>query len=155
MGESLRKIKHCLDQLNDDETWQRPKAEMNSIANILIHLSGNLRQWILGGVGGAPDTRNRPAEFSDRSMRPKKQLLDDLENVVKQCQQVFAKTSPSALLEHRRIQGFDEQLLEAIFSTVSHFQGHTQEIIHMTRTIRGAEYKFDFVPKGKEQGGAE
>jgi hypothetical protein len=153
LDKGLRKITHCLDQLKDDEIWKRPRPEMNSIANVLIHLSGNLRQWILSGVGGAPDTRNRPAEFSDRSMRPKKQLIDDLEQVVKQCEQVLAKTSASALLETRRIQGFEEQLLSAILSTVSHFQGHVQEIIHMTRMIRGNEYKFDFVPKGKEQGG--
>ncbi|MCP3696766.1 MAG: DUF1572 domain-containing protein, partial [Planctomycetaceae bacterium] len=57
--EALRIITHCLDQLNDDQTWWRPSESMNSIANLLLHLSGNVRQWIVSGVGGAPDVRKR------------------------------------------------------------------------------------------------
>src|SRR5687768_7071535 len=78
----LHKIRHCLDQLSDEQVWQRPRPEMNSIANLLIHLTGNLRQWILGGAGGEPDTRNRPAEFTDRSMRSKSELLAALSAVI-------------------------------------------------------------------------
>ena len=152
---AYHKINHCLEQLSDDEVWHRPRPEMNSIANILIHLCGNLRQWIISGVGGAPDVRNRPAEFADRSGKPKSQLLEDFRNVIEQCDAVLAKTDMKSLLVMGRIQGFDVQRLSAIYDTISHLQGHVQEIIHMTRAIRGPSYKFDFVPEGKEQGGAE
>jgi hypothetical protein len=155
LAKGLRKITHCLNQLDDQQLWDRPRPEMNSIANILIHLCGNLRQWIISGVGGSPDVRNRPAEFADRSMKPKAQLVTELENVIAQCDEVFAHADPKSLLKTRRIQGFDVQLMAAIFDTVSHLQGHVQEIIHMTRALKGPAYRFDFVPKGKEQGGTE
>jgi hypothetical protein len=153
MAASLHKIGHCLSQLNDEQVWHRPRPEMNSVANILLHLCGNLRQWILSGVGGSPDTRDRPGEFTDRSMKPKAQLLADLESVIGQCDEMLAHADARSLLQVRRIQGFDVQLMAGIFDTVSHLKGHVQEIIHMTRSIKGPEYRFDFVPKGKEQGG--
>ncbi|HMB95932.1 MAG TPA: DUF1572 family protein [Tepidisphaeraceae bacterium] len=153
LSKSLHKITHCLNQLNDEQIWHRPAAEMNSIANILIHLCGNLRQWIICGVGGANDVRNRQAEFDDRSMRSKKDLLAEFSDVIRQCDAVLAKVDRKNLLEMRRIQGFDVQLLGAIFSTCGHLQGHVQEIIHITRMQKGTDYQFDFVPKGKEQGG--
>jgi hypothetical protein len=128
---------------------------MNSIANILLHLCGNLRQWIISGVGGSPDVRNRPGEFADRSMKPKAELVGDLVNVVGQCDEVLSHVDPKSLLQMRRIQGFEVQRMAGIFDTVAHFQGHVQEIIHMTRGILGPAYRFDFVPKGKEQGGTE
>jgi hypothetical protein len=151
----VQKITHCVDQLSDEQVWQRPRPEMNSIANLLLHLTGNLRQWIVSGVGGSPDVRHRPSEFSDRSMKPKQELLKGFQAVVEQCDEVLAHLSPESLLETRRIQGFDVQVLAAIFDTIAHLQGHVQEIIHMTRAMKGNEYKFDFVPKGKEQGAAD
>lgn len=155
LRERLRKIRHCTDQLTDEQVWWRPRPEMNSIANILLHLTGNLGQWIVSGVGGSKDIRNRPLEFSDRSMRPKSGLVSGLEEVIAQCEEVLSHVEPGALLETRRIQGFDEQLLGAVFDTLAHLQGHVQEIIHMTRQIKGNDYKFDFVPQGKEQGAVE
>src|SRR5262245_40889891 len=105
LRERMRKIRHCTDQLTDEQVWHRPRPEMNSIANIRLHLSGNLRQWIVSGVGGSADVRNRPAEFSDRSMKPKAQLVADLEAVIGQCEEVLSHVQPAALLETRRIQG--------------------------------------------------
>lgn len=148
----LHKINHCCRQLTDEQVWQRPRPEMNSIANVLIHLAGNLRQWIISGAGGRPDTRNRQAEFDDRSGRPKAQLLADLSAVIDECNRVLAELPESSLVEYRKIQGFDIQLLAAIYDTTAHLKGHVQEIICMTRLILGPAYQFDFVPT-REQGG--
>jgi hypothetical protein len=154
LEKALRKITHCLDQLSDEQVWQRPRAEMNSIANLLIHLCGNLRQWIISGAGGEKDVRERQREFDDRSMRSKKELLAEFSRVIQQCDAVLAKVDAKTLMSSRRIQGFDVQLLEGIFNSVAHLQGHVQEIIHMTRQMAGPAYRFDFVPRGKQQGGA-
>jgi hypothetical protein len=61
---ALGKIKHCLGQLSDEQVWWRPRPSLNSIGNLILHLCGNVRQWIVGGLGGAADSRDRPAEFS-------------------------------------------------------------------------------------------
>jgi hypothetical protein len=74
LDNSVARIKHCLDQLDDEQLWWRPKPDMNSIANLILHLCGNVGQWIIAGLSGAPDTRNRPQEFTERSGLPKAAL---------------------------------------------------------------------------------
>jgi hypothetical protein len=151
LSEGMRKIEHCADQLDDKQVWWRPREEMNSIANVMLHLSGNLRQWIIAGVGGAKDVRNRPMEFADRSGRGKAEVVAILKRVVAEADGVVAKVTAEQLLSPRRIQGYDGTVMSAIGDTVAHFRGHVQEIIHMTREQIGEKYRFDFVPKGKEQ----
>jgi hypothetical protein len=149
--EGMHKIEHCVGQLNDQRLWWRPRPEMNSIANLMLHLSGNLRQWIVSGVGGAADIRNRPLEFSDRSNRTREELIAILKKTVMESDAALARVTPAHLLSHRRIQGFDKTAAAAIVQAIPHFRGHVQEIIHMTREQIGEKYRFDFVPKGKEQ----
>ncbi|MGD0540615.1 MAG: DUF1572 family protein [Tepidisphaeraceae bacterium] len=151
LSEGMRKIRHCVDQLTDDQIWWRPKPDMNSIANLMLHLSGNLRQWIIAGVGGETDIRNRPMEFADRSNRPKSEILALLAKVVSEADKTLARLTPEQLLSRRRIQGHDTTVLSAITDTISHFRGHVQEIIHMTRVQLGEKYRFDYVPKSVEQ----
>jgi hypothetical protein len=162
LAEGFHKIEHCVNQLTNDQVWWRPAAqppataknatsEMNSIANLMFHLAGNIRQWIIAGVGGAKDVRNRPLEFSDHSRRPKAEVLAQLQKTVAEADAVLARLTPEQLVENRRIQGFDTNVTEALFGMISHFRGHTQEIIHMTREQLGDGYQFDFVPQGPEQ----
>jgi hypothetical protein len=155
LAEGLRKIDHCADQLTDSQFWWRPGPEMNSIANLCLHLAGNLRQWIISGVGGANDVRNRPVEFSDRSNRPKSEILELLKETVGEADAILSRLTPEELVSPRRIQGFDTDVLGAVVNSVSHFRGHVQEIIHMTREQVGEKYRFDFVPKGREQESAD
>jgi len=151
LSEGFRKIEHCLSQLADEQIWWRPRPEMNSIANLILHLFGNMRQWLISGVGGAKDVRNRPAEFADRSNRRKAEVLGILQKVVSEADAILDRLTPQQLAAPRRIQGYDTTVIAAIFDTVAHFRGHVQEIIHMTREQVGEKYKFDFVPKGREQ----
>jgi len=151
LDEGLHKIEHCLGQLDDEAVWWRPTPQQNSIANLMLHLSGNLRQWIAHGVGGAPDVRNRPMEFDDRSGRPRAELLETLLAAVRAADEVIGGLTAQRLVQPRRIQGFDANMLAAVLSSVAHFRGHTQEIIHITRARLGDAYRFDFVPQGLEQ----
>jgi len=124
---------------------------MNSIANLLIHLSGNLCQWIISGIGGAADIRNRPAEFTDRSRRSARELLAILRDTVRESDKVLSPLRAGDLAQPRRIQGFDETVVSAALHSIAHFRGHSQEIIHLTRTQLGSSYRYDFIPKGEEQ----
>ena len=125
---------------------------LNSIGNLILHLCGNLRQWIVSGVGGAADVRDRPAEFAERGPVPKEELLRRLEAIVGDAQRILAAVNARQLAAVRRIQGFDETGAAAIFSSVPHFRGHTQEIIHMTRLQRGDAYQFAWAPATPEEG---
>lgn len=152
LASALGKIKHCLAQLSDEQVWRREQSSLNSIGNLILHLCGNLRQWIIAGLGGAADVRHRPSEFTERGPIPKDELLHTLDAVVAEAKEVLARLTSRQLLETRRIQGFDVTALAAIFDTVPHFRGHTQEIIHMTRLQLGDAYKFFWVPTTPEQG---
>lgn len=149
---SLQRIEHCTDQLTDQQLWHRPSESANSIANLMLHLCGNLRQWIISGVGGSPDARDRPSEFSQRDPMPKAELLKRLNDTVAEVDAVLAALSPARLLESRRIQGFDVTAMGAIFDAIPHFQGHTQEIIHITRSLLAERYRFWWTPKTAEEG---
>ena len=151
---ALGKISHCLQQLNDHQVWVRSHPSMNSIGNLVLHLCGNVRQWIISGLGGAVDVRNRPAEFSERGPIPKEQLYSQLSTLVDEARGVLAKQTADQLLKVRRIQGYDVTGLNALFNSVPHFRGHTQEIIHMTRLILGDAYELSWQPKTKEEGAA-
>jgi hypothetical protein len=153
LAERAQRIRHCVEQLDDDQVWWRPRESMNSIANLLLHLQGNLRQWIVSGVGGEPDSRDRPGEFTDRSRLPKAELLAEFEGVVARVDAVLANLDEARLIEPRRIQGFEELVLSAIWHSLEHLGGHTQEIIFMTRLQVGDDYKFAWTPSTPEQGG--
>jgi hypothetical protein len=154
LTQALDRLKHCLNQLTDAQVWWRPTAEMNSIGNLVLHLAGNVRQWILAGIGGAKDARFRQGEFDERRQIPKAELLANLEATVAEAKAALAQQTPEEWARVRRIQSFEVSGLGAAVHSVSHFRGHTQEIIHLTRTQLGEKYKFDFVPKTKEQGAA-
>ena len=113
---------------------------------------GNVRQWIVAGLGGAADGRDRPAEFAECGPIPRVELLRRLEAVVDEARAVLARQTARQLLEARRIQGFDVTGLAAIFDSVPHFRGHTQEIVSMTRLQLGDAYKFAWAPTTPEQG---
>jgi hypothetical protein len=152
LAASHEKIRHCLDQLDDAQVWRRPRPAMNSIANLVLHLCGNLRQWLVAGIGGAADVRNRPQEFAERGPISREHLLRRLGEVVAEADSVLARVTEPQLLEPRRIQGFDETVLSAIFNSVSHLAGHTQEIVYATRLLLGDLYQFAWTPATPEQG---
>lgn len=145
-------IQHCLEQLTDEQIAWRPTESLNSIGNLVLHLCGNVRQWIITGVGGEPDVRDRPKEFAERGPFGRDDVLSQLDEVVEQAEAVLRNLSPSQLLEHRRIQGFDTTGLSAVFDSVAHFKGHTQEIVFMTRMQLGDDYRFQWVPSTPEEG---
>jgi hypothetical protein len=146
------KITHCVDQLNDDQLNWRPFESQNSIANIILHLCGNVTQWIINGVEQKPDTRHRAAEFSDRHRYMRDDLKSRLADVVRQADQTLSRITPGTITEPRTIQAFDVTVMHAIVDCVTHFVGHSHEIIYITRLQLGDKYKFKFVPT-KAQGG--
>src|SRR4030095_11839643 len=125
LEEYLPKIEHCLEQLTNEQIWWRPNEQSNSIGNLLLHLAGNVRQWIVSGVGGQPDKRDRDWEFAQRSGMTGDELRKRLRNSLSDVDRVLATLDHSILLERRKIQSSEPTVLEAIFHVTEHFSMHT------------------------------
>jgi hypothetical protein len=117
-------------------------------------LEGNVRQWIVAGVGRELDVRDRPREFAERGPIAKSELLERLRKTVDRSIEIVSSQSADAVIGSRRIQGFDTTVAEALVDSVAHFRGHAQEIISLTRQQLQGRYEFYFVPQSAEQGAA-
>jgi uncharacterized damage-inducible protein DinB len=146
LADYLPKIERCLERLTDAQVWWRANEESNSVGNLLLHLEGNARQWIVCGVGRAPGERDRDREFDERDGLSRERLLSALRTTLEEVDGVLARLDPYALLERRHIQGLDVTVLAAVFHVVEHFSMHTGQIILLTKQLSSddlAFYEFD------------
>jgi len=137
----LPKIERCLERLTDDDVWSRPNEASNSIGNLLLHLRGNVTQWIIAGVGGRTRERRRQQEFDERNRIPKGDLLAGLRAAVEEADEIIRGLDIGALGSRRAIQDYDVTVLEAVYHVVEHFSMHTGQIIMMTKARTGENLK--------------
>jgi uncharacterized damage-inducible protein DinB len=143
LGEDfLPKIERCLGLLNDQQIWWRTNEQSNSIGNLLLHLSGNVRQWIVCGLGGATDSRDRNSEFARRGEIPRAELFDRLKRTVDEAVAVLGRLDSDALLAKHRIQGLEVSALEAILHVVEHFSMHAGQIVLLTKQLTAHDLHF-------------
>ena len=140
--EYLPKIERCLEQLTIADVWWRANSDSNSIGNLLLHLSGNVRQWIVSGLGGAPDQRERQTEFDAKSGPSKEELLVGLRQTLAEAEAVLKGFDTNRLLQPYKIQGSDVSAHEAIFHVVEHFSMHTGQIILLTKMLARKDLAF-------------
>ena len=133
LAEDLSRIDTCVAKLPPDALWARDSENENAVGNLLLHLDGNVRQWILSGVGGAVERRDRPAGFAARSGPGAPVLIANLRSTVTDAIGVIRALPHARLDEAVTIQGYDTTVLAAIFHVVEHFSGHTYQIILLTK----------------------
>jgi Protein of unknown function (DUF1572) len=142
----MGRIETCVEKLNPDQLWKRGGDNQNAVGNLLLHLNGNVRQWILHGVGGQPDQRERDAEFAAQSGTGpdagRAKLLADLRATVMQVIDVIRTLPPARLTESIHPQGYDVTVLTAIYTAVEHFSGHAFQIILLTKLFTGEDLGF-------------
>jgi uncharacterized damage-inducible protein DinB len=138
----LPKIERCLELLNDEQIWWRANPQSNSIGNLLLHLTGNVNQWIVCGLGDATDARDRDSEFAQRATIPREELIAGLKQTLREADAALARFGADKLLERRRIQGLDVSALEAILHVVEHFSMHAGQIILLTKQLTAQDMHF-------------
>lgn len=148
IGEYVPKIQRCLRALSEDDVWWRPNPASNSVGNLVLHVAGNARQWIVTGVCGSPDTRDRPGEFSRTEGLSRAELSEHLDATMAAVDAAMTSLEAEAygrpeLLEDRRtIQGMDVSVMEAVYHVVEHFSQHTGQIIYITKARTGGDLSF-------------
>jgi uncharacterized damage-inducible protein DinB len=142
LREYLTKIRLSVSVLDDRVVWARPNESSNSIGNLMLHLAGNARQWIVSGVGGTPDGRDRQSEFAQRAAIPVTVLIDRLEQTISDVDRVLASLTAADLHARRIIQANDVTVLEAVFHVVEHFSMHTGQIILLAKADQPGRVRF-------------
>ena len=136
------RIQRCVSELTNDEIWWRAHENNNSVGNLLIHLTGNLGQFVLSGIGGGQDTRNREREFGERTHVPKEELVRQLESAMMETDRILGQFDPRRLLDHTNLLNRERTFLEVMAIVVEHFALHVGQIIYITKLKTGKELNF-------------
>jgi uncharacterized damage-inducible protein DinB len=136
------RLSSCVESLTDEQVWWRPNEASNSIGNLILHLNGNVRQWIVSSFKQTDDARDRPAEFSERRVVPRSTLLSKLGATLTEASDVLASLTEADLLRTYQIQGYIVSGLQAVYHVVEHFGMHYGQIVYITKLLHGQDLGF-------------
>lgn len=146
LDEYVPRIAHCVGMLSEEEIWARPNAHSNSVGNLLRHLEGNVRQWILAGVDGRPDERDRDAEFAatgETETASPAELVERLRATVTEAVDVVEGLGPDGLLARGLYQSrYEDSALGAVLHVMEHFSGHAGQIYAFTKQAKDVDLAF-------------
>jgi hypothetical protein len=135
-------IEACVLKLDGEQIWARGNGAQNSIGNLVLHLCGNVRQWIGSSIGGESDIRERDREFAADSRIETPELLEKLRVTVNHAVRILADLPPDRLTDRVSTQDGERSALEVIYQVVGHFQQHAGQIIFATKLATGEDLKF-------------
>lgn len=136
------RIEACLARLTEEQIWARGSANENAIGNLALHLAGNVKQWIVASLGGAPDLRKRDEEFAARGGRAAQELLAHLKSTVEEAAAVIGSLDTERLTREYTIQKYQVSGLAAVYHVVEHFAQHTGQIIFATKMLTAEDLGF-------------
>ncbi len=136
------RIEKALAELTEAELWQRPNSQSNSVGNLLLHLCGNITQYVLSSPGNQPDQRVRDAEFAAEGGFNKAELLEKLGSAVRQATQIIRKASQEEMLRERRVQGFQMSGIAIAVHVCEHYSYHTGQIAFWVKLLKNKDLDF-------------
>ncbi len=141
-GQLWPRLQECVASLTEEQIWWRPNDASNSIGNLLLHLNGNVYQWLVASFNKEDDKRNRPAEFSAQGGLAAAVLVERLGATLDQVKAVFDRLTPVELLAPYEIQGYHVSGLDAVYHVVEHFALHYGQIAYITKLLSGKDLGF-------------
>jgi len=136
------RLRACVEPLTEEQVWWRPNPASNSIANLILHLNGNVGQWLVASFNRQEDARNRPAEFAAESGLSPAQLLAILGATMNNAAQVLDRLTEADLVAPYEIQGYHVTGLEAVYQVVEHFGLHYGQIVYISKSLTGNDLGF-------------
>src|SRR5918911_22794 len=133
----LPKLERCLEVLTDEDVWWRANEGSNSIGNLLLHLEGSTRTWIINVAGGSHSPRDRQQEFDEREQIPRAELMARLRRTLAEADEVLARLDPETLPERRQTPWEEVTVLWAVYHAVEHFAMHAGQIIMLAKMRSG------------------
>jgi Protein of unknown function (DUF1572) len=133
----------CMNRLSEEQIWQRGGPHENAVGNLILHLSGNMRQWIMHGVDRQPDVRVRDLEFSTTGGLGRDELLALFSATVAEARAILATLPAERLTDRTNPQPTGQvgevSVLDAIYQVVGHVQQHVGQIILLTKQMAGTD----------------
>ena len=142
INESTQKIIRCLDIIDESDIWKSPNEQLNSVGNLILHVCGNIGQYIISSLGGAEDNRDRDLEFSTKDGHTKADLLEKLTGTIQQATFVILQASEEELLNERIVQGMVHTGVGVVIHVTEHISYHTGQIIFLTKLFRNEDMGF-------------
>ena len=133
------RIEDCLGRLNYEQVWMRNSGNENAVGNLVLHLCGNVTQWIGTGVAGRPDHRQRDREFAARGDVQPAELAARIHAVVEDAAAAIRALTPQRMAERTEVQKFNLTVMEAVYHVVEHFSMHTGQILFATKLLTGQD----------------
>lgn len=140
--EGIPRIEKCLGQLSEEEVWLKLNENSNSVGNLILHLCGNVRQWVLTGLDNQTDTRARQQEFDEKGPISKDFLLQRLEEMKKEVEAFLSSMPDETLTAEVRVQGYDENGVSVLVHVVEHFSYHVGQIAYFTKWKKNMDVGF-------------
>jgi len=145
-----------VEPLSQKQILWRPNPASNSIGNLVLHLNGNIWQWLVASFNRLEDRRDRPAEFNATGDLSAADLLDRLGQTMEEASKVLSRLTPEELLATWHIQGYSVTGLAAVYQVVEHFGLHYGQIVYITKMQEGRDLGFysELSKSGRASGGA-
>ena len=140
--ECIPRIKQCIGELSDEQLWLKPNKNSNSIGNLVLHVCGNIRQYVMSGIGGHADTRERSLEFSKEGPIPKESLYALMDKLLSDIDIVLENISPEDLTVVKKVQGFDMTVTSILIHITEHLSYHTGQIAYATKLTKNIDLRF-------------
>lgn len=154
LADHFGQLSRCVSLLSEEQFWYRPNERSNSVANLVLHLAGNVRQWIVGGIGGAAVERRRQEEFDARGGADKREAMARLAAVVEEARRIIEGASADALAREYDIQKYRVSGVAAILHVVEHFAFHTGQVVTITKWLLDVDLSL-YDEKGHRRDGRE
>lgn len=139
LQESIPRLHKCLDRLSQEEIWFRPNENTVSIGNLVLHLCGNVRQWLISGLGGAPDHRERQLEFDEPGPLPTEKLRVQLDKLSREIEATLEGLSPIQLASSYHVQGNQVSGVSILVHVVEHFSYHVGQVTILVKSRKNMD----------------
>ena len=150
------RMRRAVETLTDKQIWWRPNPASNSVGNLLLHLNGNVQQWMIASFNRLEDERDRPGEFAAEGELSGAVLLERLSQTMDEAAKVLARLTVADLLATYQIQGYTVSGLDAVYQVVEHFGLHYGQIVYITKAQQGDDLGFyrELNETGRASGGS-
>lgn len=129
-------IRAAVESVSEEQFWWRPNESSNSIANIVIHLTGSLNHFLNRNLGGLDYTRDRPAEFANRTNAPKAEVMAAFDEMIANAEKTFDGLTPERLADPSPEPKLNANIFEDLLGIAVHIANHAGQIVWITKALR-------------------